>query len=79
MKSPSVQWSVGGVLIRIYHDKYDLVDKFSVEAMRALFDAVSEPASVHSPQIWVRFFEHIAEYERLYRALLGGKAAPGLC
>ena len=61
---------------RNYHDKYDLVEQIFAEAMRALFDAVSEPASVHSPQIWVRFFEHIAEYERLYRALLGRKGSP---
>jgi hypothetical protein len=30
----------------------------------------------HPPQVWVKFFEHIAEYERLYRALLGSKGSP---
>lgn len=60
---------------RNYHDKYDLVEQIFAEAMRALFKAVSEPAAVHSPLIWVKFFEHIAEYERLYRALLGRKGS----
>lgn len=44
--------------------------------MQALFSAVSEPVTVHSPQVWVRFFEHVAEYDRLYRALLGRKGSP---
>jgi len=26
--------------------------------------------------VWVKFFEHIAEYDRLYRALLGSKGSP---
>jgi len=29
----------------------------------------------HPPQAWVKFFEHIAEYEQLYRALLGNKGS----
>ena len=61
---------------RNYQDKYDLVEQIFAEAMQALLDAVSEPDTAHSPQIWVRFFEHIAEYERLYRALLGRKGSP---
>ena len=61
---------------RNYQDKYDLVEQIFAEAMQALFDAVSEPTKAHSPEIWVRFFEHIAEYERLYRALLGRKGSP---
>src|SRR5512140_3815474 len=56
---------------RNYQDKYDLVEQIFTEAIHALFNAVSEPGTVHSPEIWVKFFEHIAEYERLYRALLG--------
>lgn len=28
------------------------------------------------PEPWVRLFEHFAAYERLYRALLGGKGSP---
>ncbi len=30
----------------------------------------------HPTESWVRFFEHIAEYDRLYRALLGSKGSP---
>jgi AcrR family transcriptional regulator len=61
---------------RNYQDKYDLVEQIFAEAMQALLTAVSEPDTAHSPQIWVRFFEHIAEYERLYRALLGRRGSP---
>jgi AcrR family transcriptional regulator len=61
---------------RNYQDKYDLVEQIFAEAMQALFNAVSEPGTEHPPQVWVRFFEHIAEYERLYRALLGRKGSP---
>ena len=61
---------------RNYQDKYDLVEQIFAEAMNALFDAVSERGTEHPPQVWVRFFEHIAEYERLYRALLGRKGSP---
>lgn len=60
---------------RNYQDKYDLVEQIFAEVMQALFKAVSEPITEHPPQIWVRFFEHIAEYERLYRALLGRKGS----
>ena len=48
---------------RLYQDKYDLVEQIYAEATKALFDAVSEPTTEHPPKIWVRFFEHIAEYE----------------
>lgn len=61
---------------RNYHDKYDLVEQIFAEAMQALFNAVSEPETEQPPQIWVRFFEHIGDYERLYRALLGRKGSP---
>ena len=61
---------------RNYKDKYDLVEQIFAEAMQALFNAVSETETAHSPQIWVKFFEHIAQYERLYRALLGRKGSP---
>jgi len=60
---------------RNYQDKYALVEQIFAEAMQALFDAVSAPDTAHSSQVWVRFFEHIAEYERLYRALLGRKGS----
>jgi len=60
---------------RNYHDKYDLVEQIFAEAMQALSNAVSELSTDHPPLIWVRFFDHIAEYERLYRALLGRKGS----
>ena len=44
--------------------------------MSALLNAVGDLGRKHPPEIWVTFFEHIAEYERLYRALLGGKGSP---
>jgi AcrR family transcriptional regulator len=61
---------------RNYRDKYDLVERIFDEAMQALFDAVSKPGGEHPPQLWVKFFEHITEYERLYHALLGRKGSP---
>jgi AcrR family transcriptional regulator len=61
---------------RNYQDKYDLVEKIFEEAMSALLNAVGDLGREHPPEIWVTFFEHIAEYERLYRALLGRKGSP---
>lgn len=61
---------------RNYQDKYDLVEQVFEEAMGALLNAVGELGQEHPPQVWVRFFEHIAEYERLYHALLGRQGSP---
>ncbi len=61
---------------RNYQDKYDLVEQIFNEAMQALLVSVADLETAHSPQIWVRFLEHIAEYDRLYRALLGRKGSP---
>ncbi len=61
---------------RNYQDKQDLVEQIFAEAMNALLNAVCELGPEHPPEIWVTFFEHIAEYERLYRALLGRKGSP---
>jgi AcrR family transcriptional regulator len=61
---------------RNYQDKYDLVEQIFEEALSALLSAVGELGREHPPSIWVKFFEHIAEYERLYRALLGSKGSP---
>src|SRR6266702_3071620 len=61
---------------RNYQDKYDLVEQIFEEAMRALLGAVGELGQEHPTEIWVTFFEHIAEYDRLYRALLGSKGSP---
>src|SRR6266704_1337764 len=49
---------------RNYQDKYDLVD------------AVGDLGAEHPAEVWVKFFEHIAQYERLYRALLGSSGSP---
>ncbi|HEU5373917.1 MAG TPA: TetR/AcrR family transcriptional regulator [Ktedonobacteraceae bacterium] len=61
---------------RNYQDKYDLVEQIFEEAMNTLFEAVSELGQDHPAEVWVRFFEHIAQYDRLYRALLGKKGSP---
>ena len=61
---------------RNYQDKYDLVEQIFEEAMSALLNAVGELGREHPPEIWVKFFEHIASYERLYRALLGSTGSP---
>jgi AcrR family transcriptional regulator len=61
---------------RTYQDKYDLVEQIFEEAMSALLSAVDDLGQEHPPEIWVAFFEHIAQYERLYRALLGRKGSP---
>ena len=61
---------------RNYQDKYDLVEQVFEEAMSALLKAVGDLGQEHPPEVWVKFFEHIAQYERLYRALLGRKGSP---
>jgi AcrR family transcriptional regulator len=61
---------------RNYQDKYDLVEQIFEEAMSMLFEAISELGQEHPADVWVRFFEHIAQYDRLYRALLGKKGSP---
>ncbi len=61
---------------RNYQDKYDLVEQIFEEAMSALLNTVIEIGQEHPPRIWVRFFEHVAAYDRLYRALLGRKGSP---
>src|SRR5215467_5956131 len=63
---------------RNYQDKYDLVEQIFEEAMSALFSAVREGelGVEHPAEVWVMFFEHIAAFERLYRALLGSKGSP---
>lgn len=61
---------------RNYRDKYDLVEQIFAEVMSGLLDAVGDLGSEHPAEIWVRFFEHIATYDRLYRALLGSKGSP---
>lgn len=61
---------------RNYQDKYDLVEQIFEEAMSMLFEAIGELGQEHPSDVWVRFFDHIAQYDRLYRALLGKKGSP---
>jgi AcrR family transcriptional regulator len=62
---------------RNYQDKYDLVEQIFEEAMSALLGAIGEMGpGQHPPEVWVTFIEHVASYERLYRALLGSKGSP---
>src|SRR2546429_6669830 len=53
---------------RNYQDKYDLVEQIFEEAMSALLNSVGDLGREHPPEIWVRFFEHIAQYEQIGRA-----------
>jgi AcrR family transcriptional regulator len=61
---------------RSYQDKYDLVEQIFEEAMSILFNAIGEFGREHPADVWVRFFEQIAQYDLLYRALLGKKGSP---
>ena len=61
---------------RNYRDKYDLVEQIFAEAMRELQAEVGELGVEHPAGSWVAFFEHISQYERLYRALLGSQGSP---
>ncbi len=61
---------------RNYQDKYDLVERIFDEQLRSLTDAVADLPREHPPQVFVKFFQHVAEYEPLYRALLGRKGSP---
>src|SRR5437764_15113324 len=62
---------------RMYQDKYALVEQIFEEATSSLLGAIANTGpEQHPPQVWVTFFEHIAEYERLYGALLGKKGSP---
>src|SRR5260370_26115169 len=52
---------------RTYQDKYDLVEHIFEQAMSALLDAVGDLGREHPPELWVRLFQHIAEYQPRYR------------
>src|SRR5436309_10973551 len=66
---------------RYYQDKYDLVEQLFEEAVSTMMnDLNSPPRAVLSgeetqalPEPWVKLFEHLAKYERLYRVLLASK------
>lgn len=59
---------------RNYQDKYDLVEQIFDESIQTLKNTLAEVG--HAPQMMEWLFAHIAEYERLYRALLGRKGSP---
>lgn len=61
---------------RNYQDKYDLVEQIFEDEMHILMSALGKFGPERPPQQWVDLFEHVAEYERLYRVLLGGKGSP---
>src|SRR5579885_1585935 len=61
---------------RHYQDKYDLVEQIFEEAMSSLLNEIGDLGQEHPAEVWVKFFEHIVQYERLYRALLGRKGSP---
>ena len=63
---------------RHYQDKYDLVAKIFEETMNELVENMkpldkdtSQSEKKNLPEIWIQFFEHVAEHARLYRAMLG--------
>jgi AcrR family transcriptional regulator len=61
---------------RSYRDKYELVEQIFEEAMSTLFHAIGEFGREHPADVWIRFFEQITQYDRLYQALLGKKGSP---
>jgi AcrR family transcriptional regulator len=61
---------------RNYQDKYDLVEQIFEDEMHILMSALGNFGPERPPQQWVNLFEHVAEYEQLYRVLLGGKGSP---
>jgi AcrR family transcriptional regulator len=64
---------------RYYQDKYELVEQLFEEAVCTMMsDLNAHPHVVligeetqAVPEPWVKFFEHLVEYERLYHVLLG--------
>jgi AcrR family transcriptional regulator len=61
---------------RNYRDKYHLVEQIFDEAMEPLLGTVAGPATREPRERWVAFFEHVAEYDRFYGALLGRGGSP---
>src|SRR5579859_562338 len=64
---------------RYYQDKYELVEQLFEEAVCTMMSNLNaHPQVVRDseetqavPEPWVKFFEHLVEYEQLYRVLLG--------
>src|ERR1700730_3074387 len=71
---------------RYYQDKYELVEQLFEEAVCTLmsdldahFHVVLVGEGMQAvPEPWVKFFEHLVEYERLYRVLLASKSSSWL-
>jgi AcrR family transcriptional regulator len=68
---------------RHYLDKYDLVAKifeetanYLAENMNPIYKDPDQKGTENPPEIWIRFFEHVAEHARLYRAMLGKNGSP---
>jgi AcrR family transcriptional regulator len=63
---------------RHYQDKYDLVAKIFedtanelAENMKSFHKDPGQSKMENPPEIWIQFFEHVADHARLYRAMLG--------
>jgi AcrR family transcriptional regulator len=56
--------------------KYDLVQQIFDEAMVALYGTLRDTPDATPRDRWAGFFAHVAEYDRLYRALLGSRGSP---
>ncbi len=69
---------------RHYQDKYDLVVRIFEETANHLVEKMkpfyedSDPGEKEENilEIWVQFFEHVAQHARLYRAMLGKNGSP---
>jgi len=69
---------------RHYQDKYDLVTRIFeettnhlVENMKPLHkDIDPDEKEENLLEIWIQFFEHVAQHARLYRAMLGKNGSP---
>ena len=67
---------------RYYQDKYELVEQLFEEAVCTMINELNaHPQVVRDseetqvvPEPFVKFFEHLVEYERLYRVLLASKS-----
>ncbi len=67
---------------RHYQDKYDLVANIFeetathlVENMKPIHKDSDHIGMENPPEIWIQFFEHVAEFARLYRAMLGNNGS----